>query len=275
MANVPKGVVFCIFVFSGWAMATHAEELTKGFVESFSSVSLTDWHVAEYDFGHPHFDTDWRKAQAVFGDTLASSTQNGLLLKLSPAVELSATHNRFIGGSIRRLIPTGFGRYESWIQPSLNPGTIAGFFTYSGPAYGTQHDEIDIEFLGKNMNQLHIAWFVNGALTNKFIDLGFNTSEKPHHYAFDWLPEKIRWYVDGRSVFETSKADGPLPAPPGLLFANIWAADPSIQKWAGLANPKSSGEAYFNQISFTPLTKMRDEVTTIGTMESERHLFLE
>lgn len=274
MVNVQKGVVCCMFVCIGWTVAAKAED--KGFVENFRSVSLTEWHIAEYDFGHPHFDTDWRKTQAIFGDTQASQTRNtGLLLKLTPALENTATQNRFIGGSIRRQSPTGFGRYESWIQPSLSPGTIVGFFTYSGPAYGTQHDEIDIEFLGKNMNQLHVAWFVNGALTNKFIDLGFNASEKPHHYAFDWLPERIRWYVDGRTMFEITREESPLPTPPGLLFANIWAADSSIQKWAGLAHPMSSGEVYFNQVSFTPLIELQDGAMRIGTKEPAPHLFLE
>lgn len=38
------------------------------------------------------------------------------------------------------------------MKPTKNTGTVSSFFTYTGPAHGTQWDEIDIEFLRPKFN---------------------------------------------------------------------------------------------------------------------------
>lgn len=60
-------------------------------LDRFETLDRSVWHIAEYDFSHPAFDTDWRASQAV--------ADNGLRLKLSPHDGL----NRFAGASIRSL----------------------------------------------------------------------------------------------------------------------------------------------------------------------------
>jgi len=130
---------------------------------------------------------------------------------------------------------------------------VTGFFTYTGPHYGTRHDEIDIEILGKDPTQLHVAWFVDGELTNHFMPLGFDASESVNDYAFEWSPNGIRWYVNDALVFEVLASDSPLPSVPSHLFANIWAADPSIAVWSGVVEPYTTTSAYFDSISFEPI----------------------
>ncbi len=220
------------------------------FSEDFSTFPNARWHIADYDFSHAHFDTDWRRAQV---QPLRASP--GLWLHLSPK---QGMQNRFDGASVRRTQKTGYGRYEAVLQAGRGEGVVTGFFTYSGPYYGTRHDEIDIEFLGRDTTKMHVAWFVDGTLTNKFIDLGFDAADAPRRYAFEWGPGWIRWYVEDRMIYETTSAQGPVPSVPGYLFANIWAADPSIKAWAGESDGTAPSAAKVAQVRFMPLPVDRE-----------------
>lgn len=227
-----------ILLLSSLTVATAQEDMS--FIDRFKSLDMTDWHTAEYDFNHPAFATDWRKSQVVGG--------SGMTLTLAPAPHDA---NRFIGGSIRRHGLSHYGRYEVVLKAARGAGLITGFFTYTGPYYGTRHDEIDIEFLGRNTRQLHAAWFVDGALTNRFIDLDFDAADAFNHYAFEWWPDRIVWYANGRKLFETTDQDGRLPSAPSRLFANIWAADPSIANWSGTVLKGTHAEAVIRCVAFS------------------------
>lgn len=211
----------------------------EAFVDHFKSPD--GWHVAEYDFAHPHFDTDWRKAQAVFGD--------GLTLTLAPH---KAGQNRFVGGSVRRETLSHYGRYEAVIQPARGDGLITGFFTYTGPHYGTRHDEIDIEFLGRDTTLMNVAWFVDGKITDHRVPLGFDAADRPRLYAFEWWPDRLRWFAEGELIFEHHARDGAIPQMPGMLFANLWAADKALVAWSGVPDARAEGTAWFDEIRFTP-----------------------
>ena len=219
---------------------------TSGFVDRFKTVG-GDWYVAEYDFDHDKFDTDWRADQVR---TAYRPDGTGLELRLSPH---TAGINRFAGGSVRREEVSHYGRYETTLRAASHPGVVTGFFTYTGPHYGTQHDEIDIEFLGRNTRQMHVAWFVDGKLENRYIDLGFDAAERMATYAFEWCPDKLRWFADGRLIFEHDADQAPIPHVPGRLFVNLWAADPSISGWAGFADADTQTRAEIGEVRFTPM----------------------
>jgi len=214
----------------------------QGFEEDFAELDHSKWSVADYVFKHPSFDTDWRADLAQI--------DKGLVLGLVPQ---KGMENRFAGASVRRHEATGFGRYEVVMQPARGAGIVTGFFTYTGPYYGTRHDEIDIEFLGKDTTKIHLAYFVDGVLWNKFIDLGFDAADTPQDYAFEWGPDYLRWYVGDRMILERTLADGMLPQVPGMLFANIWAADDRLKVWSGMAKPGIFGEARVERIRFVPM----------------------
>lgn len=247
--------------------AAQANDLA--FIDQFKTVDPSQWEIAEYDFDHPHFDTDWRKANVVFGRGALNET-SGLALSVVPNQGPNLSQNKFLGGSIRRKTPTLYGRYEALIKPAKGAGFVTGFFTYTGPYYGTQHDEIDIEFLGKDTSQIHIAWFKDGELTNKFIDLGFDAASKPHRYAFEWLPDRINWFVEDQLIFSIHASDIPLPNTPSMLFANVWAADHSVEAWSGKTKPNQTGNAWFGEVAFIPYrpdlnANTQDAITKIET----------
>jgi len=221
----------------------------SGFVDRFKQID-NNWHVAEYDFEHSMFDTDWRHAQVTTGIT---EDKQGLLLDLAPHDE---GLNHFAGASIRRDQISHYGRYETRLKAAAGSGVVTGFFTYTGPHYGTRHDEIDIEFLGRNTQQLHAAWFVDGVLENHFIDLGFDAATETADYAFEWYPDRLKWFANGKLIFEHHAREGAIPTLPGRLFVNLWAADPSISVWAGNTVQDTNVQAQVEYVRFIPLEQM-------------------
>src|SRR3546814_12620976 len=51
-------------------------------------------------------------------------------------------------------------------------------------------------------------------------------------YAFEWRPDSIRWFVDGRQVHEETGQRGPLPSTPGKIFLHAWAGK-NLDGWLG------------------------------------------
>lgn len=228
-------------------------QTSHGFKERFRTAPAGRWHLADYDFSHPHFDTDWRRERVRWLDD-----QRGLHLEVQPkhARGAAAAGNRFEGASLRRLSTTGFGRYETIMQSSQGAGLVSGLFLYTGPYYGTRHDEIDIEFLGRNTRSMQASWFVDGRLETRQIPLGFDASARARRYAFEWWPDRLRWFVEGQQVLEVTRAQAALPEVPGYLYLNLWAAAPALGNWAGHTTARTAGVTRVRAVGFTPLSEL-------------------
>lgn len=74
----------------------------------------------------------------------------------------SSRKAKFDCGEYRSTNNYGYGLYEVSMKPAKNTGIVSSFFTYTGPAHGTQWDEIDIEFLGKDTTKVQFNYFMNG-----------------------------------------------------------------------------------------------------------------
>jgi beta-glucanase (GH16 family) len=148
----------------------------------------------------------------------------------------------------------GYGRFEVRLKSVAAPGVVTGFFTYTGPTFGKPHDEIDFEFLGKSPRQVQINYFTDGVGQHSTdIDLGFDASEAFHTYAFEWRPDSIRWFVDGRQVHEETGARGPLPSTPGKIYLDLWAGR-DLDDWIGrFAYPGHPLVAEVDCVAFRPL----------------------
>ena len=173
-----------------------------------------------------------------------------------------------------------YGDYEVSMKPSANPGTASTFFVCTGP-YDTKfvldengdyvldengqrttvanaHDEIDIEFLGKDTTKVQFNFFVDGKGGNEYMyDLGFDASEEFHRYGFRWAPDSITWFVDGTPVYkvttDTSVEEGKnvkhaekLPSTPGRILANYWCGNARAWGWMGTyaGNENDNGTEY-------------------------------
>lgn len=148
----------------------------------------------------------------------------------------------------------GYGRYEVIMRPAKGSGLVSAFFTYTGEHFGDPHDEIDIEFVGYETDVVELNYFRNGK-TGKYahIKLPFDAAEADHLYAFDWTPEGISWYVDGKLIYKTAEGDPQVPRTPGRIHFSNWTGIPAMQQWHGKPDFGDRGSAYYSCISFTPL----------------------
>ena len=148
----------------------------------------------------------------------------------------------------------GYGRYETIMRPAKGSGLVSAFFTFTGAYFDDPHDEIDIEFVGKDTSVVELNYFRNGKTgSSAKIKLPFDASEKDHLYAFDWKPEGISWYVDGKLIYQTPDNDPYLPKTPGRLMISNWTGIKKLQQWHGVPDFGDRGSAYYSCLSFTPL----------------------
>ena len=140
-----------------------------------------------------------------------------------------------------------YGYYAVKMKAADCSGVISSFFTYTHfPVW----DEIDIEFLGKNLNQVQFNYYTNGKGDHEYLyNLGFNASEDFHEYAFEWLEDSITWYVDG---VEVHKATENIPTHPQSLMVNLWNCT-GHDIWSGrLDESKLPAHAYYKYIAYIP-----------------------
>lgn len=145
------------------------------------------------------------------------------------------------------------------MKPSNESGVSSSFYALNG-FWDTKwardptdprlhmHNEIDIEFVGKNTRQMQSNYFArqnfrvdpndsNASGVEGHHDLDFDASERFHSYSFRWASWGIQWYVGHKLVRTVYRSDDPvMPDPdfgPMRLSANVWAVMPAAEGWAG------------------------------------------
>lgn len=140
---------------------------------------------------------------------------------------LRETEEGYAGAEYRTHAHYSYGYYSVSMKPAKCSGVITSFFTYTGKPW----DEIDIEFLGDDTTRVQFNYFVAGQGGHEYIyDLGFDASEEFHEYGFDWQPDSITWYVDGKAVHQVT---GEMPKTQGQIMMNFWNVADYKSDWAG------------------------------------------
>ncbi|KAF2272691.1 concanavalin A-like lectin/glucanase [Westerdykella ornata] len=121
-----------------------------------------------------------------------------------------------------------YGSFRVGMKMSAVNGTCGAFYWYFDDS-----QEIDMEFLSKQFNDSQGA--VNLVLQSpdsaKLLDasntstfrvapLPFRPDEMYHEYRFDWMPDKVQFYVDGEFLWEMTEH---VPVKPSRLFLNHWS----------------------------------------------------
>lgn len=134
----------------------------------------------------------------------------------------------YSAGEYRTADHYGYGYYETSMQAIKNNGVVSSFFTYTGESEQNPWDEIDIEILGKDTTKVQLNYYTNGVGNHEYMyDLGFDASEGFHTYGFDWQPDHITWYVDGKAVYT---AYSNIPSTPGRIMMNVWPGI-TVDEW--------------------------------------------
>ncbi|WP_046214182.1 beta-glucanase [Paenibacillus wulumuqiensis] len=207
------------------------------FWEPLTYFNPSTWQKADGYSNGNMFNCTWRANNASF-------TSDGKL-KLGLT---SSSPNKFDCGEYRTTNTYGYGKYEVRMKPAKNVGIVSSFFTYTGPANGTQWDEIDIEFLGKDTTKVQFNYYTNGVGGHeKVINLGFDAAAGFHTYAFDWQPGSIKWYVDG--VLKHTATTN-IPTTPGQIMMNLWNGT-GVDDWTGTYNGANPLYAEYDWVRYT------------------------
>jgi beta-glucanase (GH16 family) len=232
-----------------------AAALLGGAAESAAAPEFVD-HLRRYDKarwfkshdwanGWKKVDTGWLAGNVVF---------SGVGMRIS-LTDDGAAGRPYASGEYQSRAFFGYGRFEARLKAAAAPGVVTGFFTYTGPTFnGNPQHEIDFEFLGKSPRQVQLNYYTDGVGDHEtLIDLGFDASQDFHNYAFEWRPDSIRWFVDGRLVHEETGTRGPLPSLPGKIYLHLWAGK-DLENWLGrFTYPGHPLVAEVDCVAFRPL----------------------
>ncbi|HAG14058.1 MAG TPA: beta-glucanase, partial [Ruminococcus sp.] len=186
-------------------------------VSNFTTGNAGDFFASDGWTNEQPFDCWWYKRNAVLKD---SCLQLSIDRKWNPNDKNERWNPQYSGGEFRTNNFYHYGYYETSMQAIKNDGVVSSFFTYTGPSDKNPWDEIDIEILGKDTTQVQLNYYKDGQGGHEFMyNLGFDASEAFHTYGFDWQPDHITWYVDGKAVHTMY---GNMPNTPGKIMMNTW-----------------------------------------------------
>lgn len=227
------------------AAVAGARDLGGAFVDNLTLFDKSMWRKSDgWANAWEKIDTGWVGRHVALKDGRMAITLD----------DSGASGRRFASGEYQSRHFYGYGRFEARLKSVAAPGFVTGFFTYTGPTFKAPHDEIDFEFLGKAPHQVQLNYFTDGeGGHDTTIDLGFDATADFHTYAFEWRPNSIRWFVDGRMVHEETGARGPLPSAPGKIYLHVWAGK-DLESWLGrIKYPGHPLVAEFDCVAYIPL----------------------
>ncbi len=166
---------------------------------------------------------------------------------------------QYWGGEIGSYQFYSYGKYTVRMKNNIKSGTVSSFFIMNQwVPENWEHQEIDIEFLGKDPNivQLTTHYYRDKGLNHiqhTYVhQLGFDSTQDFHEYAIHWQPQKVDWYVDGQLV-HTETRDLP-DVQQMQIRLNHWLADPNIEwavDWLGEVDDNSlPSEVYYDWIRY-------------------------
>ena len=209
----------------------------------FPLIAKKIWYVSDGWSNGEHQSCEWSKS-AVKGH------EGGLRLTLSDKSAKTRAHSC---GEIQTNKKYSYGRYEARIKTAVGSGINSAFFTFVGPYQGSKiHDEIDIEFLGKENNLVQFSYWHDAKNYDvKVYELDFDASADFHDYAFEWHKDKIIWFVDGKEVYRTS-GKYPMPNVPSKIMFSLWSGSKSMNDWLGKFKYDTQKNMDILWVKFTP-----------------------
>jgi beta-glucanase (GH16 family) len=223
--------------------------VTAQIYDDFNSYNTGVFHKADgWTNGNP-FNCTWRADCVTFSGGIMSLTINS-----------ESGNPPYKAGEYRTNNNVSYGLFEVRMKASKALGTTSTFFTYTGPSEDNPWDEIDIEIIWRNNNGslsqngiLQTNYYTNGTGGHETkVNLSFDASAAFHTYAFEWLPNSIKWYVDGNLVVTENGSRGPLPSTASKIMMNHWPGT-GVDQWLGAFNGQVPKSAQYDWVRYTPM----------------------
>lgn len=206
------------------APAVSLPQTGEAFVDRFDGSELdARWFVSDGWTNGDWMDNDWRKDQVSVG-------ADGLALTMDHAQEGSKL--KLSSGEIRTHAHYRYGYFEIRMKVPRDPGLITGAFSYAHQEGKTRPNEIDIEILGRDTRVLEATIHENGKSTHSKVRLPFDSADGFHTYGFDWQPNYVRWYADGKMIFEQKGGAAARLVRPQQFIINLWGSS-KLTDWVG------------------------------------------
>lgn len=224
-----------------FSLPAHADAIGASFFDDFSTFDLRRWFVSA-GWGSGDFQS------CKYAGLNVKHTGTSLVLTLD---DKPIGDRKYSCAEVQTRELYSYGTYETRMRGASASGTVSAFFSYASP---NPQDEIDFELLGKNANAIGINYFADGEGNHgRTAELPTDGSNHAISYAFEWLPDALRWFIDGKLVHEVKAVPGePFPKRPQKIFMSIWSGSPGTEEWLGpFSYPGKPLTAEFDYVAYT------------------------
>lgn len=245
-------LLFGVFM-TGLVQSPHVAKAAErpigpSFIEKFNTFDSERWSKAGIYSNGAMFNATWYPEQVTILD-------GKMRLQIDKEDNETASPP-YKSGELRTNDFYHYGLFEVNMKPAKSTGTVSSFFTYTGPWdwENDPWDEIDIEFLGKDTTKIQFNYFTNGVGGHEqYHELGFDASEDFNTYAFEWRPDSIRWFVNGKLVHTATEN---IPQTPQKIMMNLWPGI-GVDEWTGKFNGEDTPVvSQYNWVKYTPLEEL-------------------
>ncbi|MBP6671835.1 MAG: family 16 glycosylhydrolase, partial [Bacteroidetes bacterium] len=131
--------------------------------------------------------------------------------------------------------------------------------------------EIDIEILGRYDNDIQFNPITPGQLNHvSHYQSPFNPASDYHTYGFEWTPQYVAWFVDGKEVHRQTGAHIEALNLPQKIMMNIW--NPVYESWVGSWNDNVlPAFAYYDWVRYSAYTPGNGDYGTGNNFKTEWH----
>jgi len=215
-------IVLVVGILQATLMAGVAQGQSSDLSDEFDSLDATRWSKGDHNLGRSYLDPN-----------NVGATGGNLEIKL-PANSLN-------GGEIKSQELYGYGSYAARIKVPNAPSSITGFFLYEPPDYAS---EIDIEIYNDTSRRIMFTTYSGGKQTHtQTTTLPFDPTSGFHDYRFDYAPNSVSFYADGKLM---KRWKGGVPNKPMHLYVNAW-----FPTWLEGKKPLADQTVLVDKIGYT------------------------
>jgi endo-1,3-1,4-beta-glycanase ExoK len=214
----------------------------ESFFETFEHLNSRAWLISDGWSNGDYQGCTWSKTKVRI-----ESGRLALTLERIPSGEPV-----YQCGEIQSRAFFGYGTFEARLRVARAPGIDQGFFTYVGPIHGRPHDEIDFEVLGRNTREVQLNTYVAGkGGREQVVQSGTDSADEFVDYAFEWTPDRVRWFVDGKLIHEISGRGENVPTHAAKIYLGIWNGH-GLDNWLGrFEGPREPLKMFVEHVAFT------------------------